>query len=106
MDLSVHTVTWRIYNGLLLGSGRGAVGKQCLLAVGYVWALPEPRTERPRRSEKHSFQGTHGQCGSCIPSSRLENLVGSISNMSVYIFFLSQQNMARKKHHMSELDVN
>lgn len=27
-------------------------------------------------------------------------------HVMVYIFILSQQNMARKEHHMSELDVN
>lgn len=52
--LNMSTIKWRFYTGLLLSSGRGNAGKQCLPAVDYVQAHPEPRTERPKESKKQS----------------------------------------------------
>lgn len=52
---------------------------------------------------------TGAMCGSavpCVPSSSVANLVESISNVSLFVFPLSQQNMVRKENLVPELDVN
>lgn len=88
-------------------STRGTVGcgkRGCRKTLPTCCRLHPGLFQKPGGWKEHS---NSGHTKSCMPFSSLASLMEGICSLSQFIFpFSAQQNIVKKEHHVSELDVN